>query len=340
MLKSRLVGGSLMKRIVSSIICVFTISLFASLLNAQDLPKTVSGGVLNGKAVSLPKPPYPPAARAVGASGAVTVQVLIDEKGDVVSATAVSGHPLLRAASVEAARGARFSPTQLDGIPVKVSGVITYNFVGALHAARLAFVLAHAERTSSFGKFSSSDSLAYQLPEDWNREKEILRSLTFEEIAPKTPEKIDERVVASKSEPSSPVQPPDKNRYTIKGDVNFSATTSALYGPRMLDPKSVALVRDLLEMVGQRSSVTSSAAWTNELGKALGVLVAEADDQAKFQSNLAAIEELSGRAPSGIIQYSLQQVAEFVEFCKKEGFREDNRGYIISKAEMLSNLRY
>lgn len=93
------------------------------------VPKTVSGGVLNGKATSLPKPAYPPAARAVRAGGAVAVQVLIDESGRVVSASAVSGHPLLRAAAVAAAHGARFSPTLLSGQPVKVSGVITYNFV-------------------------------------------------------------------------------------------------------------------------------------------------------------------------------------------------------------------
>ncbi|MBC7901701.1 MAG: TonB family protein [Saprospiraceae bacterium] len=93
------------------------------------VPKQISGGVLNGKATSLPKPAYPPAARAVRASGAVNVQVVISESGSVISATAVSGHPLLRAAAVGAARGARFSPTQLSGQPVKVSGVITYNFV-------------------------------------------------------------------------------------------------------------------------------------------------------------------------------------------------------------------
>ncbi|MEP7213962.1 MAG: energy transducer TonB [Acidobacteriota bacterium] len=93
------------------------------------VPKQISGGVLNGKATSLPKPPYPAAARAVRASGAVSVQVLIDESGNVVSASAVSGHPLLRSAAVQAARSAKFSPTQLSGQPVKVSGVITYNFV-------------------------------------------------------------------------------------------------------------------------------------------------------------------------------------------------------------------
>jgi protein TonB len=89
----------------------------------------ISGGVLNGKAISLPKPAYPPIARQAHASGTVVVQVTIDENGNVISARAVSGHPLLQAVAVGAARGARFSPTKLSGQPVKVTGVITYNFV-------------------------------------------------------------------------------------------------------------------------------------------------------------------------------------------------------------------
>jgi protein TonB len=89
----------------------------------------VSGGVLNGKAISKPQPAYPPIAKAARASGTVTVQILVDESGRVVSASAVSGHPLLQQAAVSAARQARFSPTLLSGQPVKVSGVITYNFV-------------------------------------------------------------------------------------------------------------------------------------------------------------------------------------------------------------------
>ena len=89
----------------------------------------ISGGVLNGKAISLPKPSYPPIARQAHASGTVVVQVTIDENGSVISAHAVSGHPLLQAVAVAAARGARFSPTKLSGQPVKVTGVITYNFV-------------------------------------------------------------------------------------------------------------------------------------------------------------------------------------------------------------------
>jgi protein TonB len=89
----------------------------------------VSGGVMNGRAISKPPPNYPPIAKAARAQGTVTVQILVDESGRVVSASAVNGHPLLQQAAVAAARNARFSPTLLSGQPVKVSGVITYNFV-------------------------------------------------------------------------------------------------------------------------------------------------------------------------------------------------------------------
>ncbi|HEX8128600.1 MAG TPA: energy transducer TonB [Pyrinomonadaceae bacterium] len=89
----------------------------------------ISGGVLNGKAISKPQPAYPPIAKAARASGTVTVQVTVDESGKVVSARAAGGHPLLQQAAVQAAYQARFSPTLLSGQPVKVNGVITYNFV-------------------------------------------------------------------------------------------------------------------------------------------------------------------------------------------------------------------
>jgi TonB family protein len=89
----------------------------------------ISFGVLNSKAISMPMPPYPALARTANASGTVVVQVLVDENGKVLEAHAVSGHPLLRESAEAAARNARFSPTQLSGQPVKVTGVLTYKFV-------------------------------------------------------------------------------------------------------------------------------------------------------------------------------------------------------------------
>ncbi len=89
----------------------------------------ISGGVLNGKALTLPKPDYPAEARAANASGTVVVQVTIDEYGNVVAARAVSGHQMLHQACINAASQAKFSPTFLMGEAVKITGVITYNFV-------------------------------------------------------------------------------------------------------------------------------------------------------------------------------------------------------------------
>lgn len=89
----------------------------------------VSGGILNGKAVKLVKPSYPPEAHKARASGEVTIRIVFDEAGKVIWARAVSGHPLLRAACEDAAWQSTFPPLKLSGQPVKVMGVLVYNFV-------------------------------------------------------------------------------------------------------------------------------------------------------------------------------------------------------------------
>lgn len=89
---------------------------------------TISKGVITGTATTLPKPNYPAAAKAIRVSGDVSVQVTIDEQGNVISAVAVSGHQLLRQVSEQAARGAKFRPTLLSDQPVKVTGIIVYKF--------------------------------------------------------------------------------------------------------------------------------------------------------------------------------------------------------------------
>jgi VWFA-related protein/TonB family protein len=91
--------------------------------------RPLSGGALNGKAIVLPKPIYPPSAKSLRTMGTVVVEVLIDESGKVISARAVSGPPALQSSAVQAARQAKFSPTTLSGQPVQVIGTITYSFV-------------------------------------------------------------------------------------------------------------------------------------------------------------------------------------------------------------------
>ena len=85
--------------------------------------------VLNSEALELPVPNYPLIARQIRLKGSVTVQVLINESGKVISAKALSGHTLFVKEAEQAAMRARFSPTKINEQPVKVQGVITYNFV-------------------------------------------------------------------------------------------------------------------------------------------------------------------------------------------------------------------
>ena len=89
----------------------------------------ISLGPVNGRAVYLLKPPYPKTAEALRLSGSVTVRVVIGVDGNVISAKAESGHPMFRDAAERAARAARFTPATLSNVPVKATGVITYNFI-------------------------------------------------------------------------------------------------------------------------------------------------------------------------------------------------------------------
>jgi protein TonB len=97
---------------------------------ADGPPKLIrkSSGVLQSSATHRVEAVMPPLARAARISGSVVVEVLLDEGGNVISAKAISGHPLLKDAAVEAARQWEFTPTQLSGVAVRVIGTLTFNF--------------------------------------------------------------------------------------------------------------------------------------------------------------------------------------------------------------------
>lgn len=121
-------SNQIWQSLLSATVATIILLGLADLSFAQN-GEAVSGGIVNEKAVKLPSPAYPPAARAVHASGEVNVKVMIDETGKVISAEAVSGHPLLKMAAETAAKQAEFKPTMLNKKAVKVTGILTYNFV-------------------------------------------------------------------------------------------------------------------------------------------------------------------------------------------------------------------
>jgi protein TonB len=91
-------------------------------------PVRLTSNVLQGKAIVRRTPDYPPLARQIRLEGSVSVEVIIAPDGRVESARAISGHALFKATAEAAAQGWRFGPTLLNGVAVRVTGVIVFNF--------------------------------------------------------------------------------------------------------------------------------------------------------------------------------------------------------------------
>jgi TonB family protein len=112
----------------------------------------VSGGVLQGNAIRKVQPSYPALAKAAGAEGAVQVAITVNENGEVTTSEVVSGHPLLKEAAQEAAREWKFKQTELAGKPVKVQGLLTFNFTLEGGASKEAREKAVAELKAASGE--------------------------------------------------------------------------------------------------------------------------------------------------------------------------------------------
>lgn len=291
-----------------------------AVVTAQDdrtkvLPKQISGGILNGKAVSLPKPEYPASARAEKAGGQVNVQVLIDEEGNVVSAKAVSGpeNAALRSAAETAALQARFSPTFLSGNPVKVSGVITYNFVlkeelsdgmNAFMAGTVLFLMKDiAADPANFAKALESDDLE-------------LRSMLKE----------------AASDPDFPVLKPLSSLEATPAD------------------KRVELVEGVLEKLAGKLGA-EHVVWKFELGRAfndvlspmmLAMLEGDADpariDRSRMHKGLKVMKQMLTNAPAEVPKDLLSKLNALTEYADREDLlTEEVLPSFFEKVETLIN---
>jgi TonB family protein len=295
------------------VVMLFALSLCVSFstTNAQDhTPRTISGGVLNGRAVSLPKPVYPQIAKAARASGTVVVQVMIDENGDVVSASAVSGHPLLKAAAVQAAQGAKFSPTLLQGVPVKVTGTINYNFVLPMSWVEIGVELSQAEKGANH---YLSPSVAFSLyAQQFEMESKELRELEG------TPQITGKDVKAGRS--TSKQESPQ-----IRKGVTTVVSSSKL---ETIEPTRNA------EYSRRISSVISSLE-SKLMGDAikswyfsLGLMIGRAEENVLNEETIPKVAEQfrnhSFIAPKGVSETIISRIQQIVSFSNKSSFDKND----------------
>jgi TonB family protein len=253
--------------------------------------KIAEGGVINGKAVSLPKPAYPATAKAVSASGAVSVRVTIDEEGNVVSAEAVSGHPLLRAVAVDAAKRAKFKPTMLSGMAVKVSGIIIYNFLPRFSWRQIGYELSMAEQSDKLPRAFPINSIGAGIPGDWIGEQLQVTKLKLKQLAAGTEEEQKQAHLAG----GGTVDIASIDHKEIIGSLRSSAETRLNSDPEML--------------------------WNFRLGLLLGKMSAQIDDDNALRANIGELLQLEADTPADFAK----QLNSFSEFANKNEFSAEDK---------------
>lgn len=86
------------------------------------------GASLREFATLQPPPLYPALAKSTRTAGVVTVEVTIDEKGQVAKVEKTSGPQMLRGAAQDAIRKWKFKPFVRDGQAVKATGFVNFDF--------------------------------------------------------------------------------------------------------------------------------------------------------------------------------------------------------------------
>lgn len=309
----------------SFVLCAFLALLGASATSAQETAassnsaQAVNGGTVNGKALTLIQPAYPPAARAVRATGSVDVQVTIDENGDVISAVAVSGHPLLRAAAAQAARASKFKPTQFSGKPVKVMGIIVYNFFAdKMNFAQIGFELAKAQFLIDLGDNYPAYLIGASLPDEWTGEKQQAERLVAKLRQART------RAPKAETSENQPSNTEQRKVVVKQEEIPFIA------GARVeeITESQAEIATKLVQSVKERLASNEKDAWLFSLGLAVGKIKAESKNDAKLRANLRELNQVVALAPADISNDFLIIFKDLANIADKAEIEADDKAKI------------
>lgn len=325
-------------------IVLFALLIVCSINLSAQTPKEIKGGVLNGKANVLVKPQYPAAARAVNASGAVMVEILIDEEGNVVSAKAVSGHPLLRAASEKAALESKFAPTFLDGQPVKVLGTVVFNFVGQIRPktfSEIGFALGVLEKAEIAPGNISIYEISDNLPAEWTDEKGKL--LDFYKKPEPLPIESKKQVVLktapSENKPKTfKIQNSDRSPIggmTLKA---VPSTSTAPVEPEQYSPERPKISAEIIGMIEKRLETDSDRLWKFKAGAVLGRIAAQNNDETKLKAESSNLSKLIATAPNGLSALTMENMGKLLVMIQSDNITEERKAEIKTLANSLKLL--
>ncbi len=307
-------------------------------------PKALSGGVLNGKATYLAKPTYPRAAFDARVGGATVVQVEIDEDGNVTAAKGVSGNPLLIKESEQAALQSKFSPTTLDGKRVRVIGLIVYNFVLPMPYFQIGYELALAQKSPVPAAIPLS-SISGTLPAAWAEERAELTKLRNYGAEKPVAEKKEE----PKKEETKPTSENNEGKFysqgkalrssPLKSEASSPSNAASDFTVDNQRAEAVEILIGVQTKLENRLSPNPQKLWYFRVGKVLGSLTAEVDNDAARRDNLAELEQLLGKTPFGVRPEFAGKFREIAAFAKVENFDAKAREKLLALLKELRESR-
>ncbi len=219
----------------------------------------VTGDIGKAEALYLPKPFYPGEAKKDVAEGKIYVQVTIDEKGNVVSASSTDGHPALRRAAEETARLSKFRAPAVDSQPVKTEGWLVYNFeVERSNWVKLGYDLAFLHSTWVNQKLALA-GIKKNFKPDWTAENEMLAKI--EELVAQMP-KVEKTEVL----PVLTMQRIDGGNGTISESQTMVRRLPVYPQP---NPEQIAVTHNLITALQSRLADDEIANWQFKLAFAI-----------------------------------------------------------------------
>ncbi|HVE58612.1 MAG TPA: TonB family protein [Pyrinomonadaceae bacterium] len=267
-------------------------------------------GNIKRKAVLLPKPSFPREALEAGADGIVKVEVVIDAQGNVVSAKALAGHPLLFASAEETARRTKFRSVEPADENAKETGVITYNF--AIEKAgwtKIAYDLAAIQKAPTLRPFNVP-RIAKAFDPEWTGEREILDKLAeMRRVEIETQNPVSDKPVF--------VRQPDPNQ----GGAMQSSIKAEIQLPVRNPPtgERIALAQNLTASLQSRLANDEANLWRFNLGIDLAKTFEIARSSPnEAQSAAQILKQAAENAPAGISVESLTALRKLTEILENE----------------------
>ncbi len=270
-------------------------------------------GNIKRKAVNLPKPTFPREALEAGADGSVKVEITIDAEGNVVSATAISGHPLLKNVSEETARSTKFRSSETSGAE---TGILTYNFtIEKASWIRIGFDLAVIQKDSML-RISSFPRIAKAFDTGWTNELETLGKLS-------EMRRVESEMSSNTRQNDRPILIREST-VTSQNSIQKSVTAQIVLPiPGQPSGEQIALSQNLIAAIQNRLVNDQSSLWKFNLGVNLINALETARNPNTRNDAVIILRQFADNAPADISAESLTALKDLTVYFGK--FKRDMR---------------